>query len=93
MSLKEKEKIEAQREKDLARAFENILSQARTGTKRIKSVRKEALLYGFEKAYREKRFEDILTVGKKLDREIINTSGEINDFIEIALVKTGKDEY
>jgi len=86
----EREGIEFRREKELQKSFEKILELALTGTKKIKDVRKEAVAYGFTKAYQEKRFTDIITVAKKLDKEILETNSEINDFVDIAQLKVGE---
>jgi len=87
MTKKEKETVEEQREKDLAKTFDAILNDARSG-KRLKEVRKEAVIHGFTKAYQQKRYEDILTVAKRLNKKIIENNSEISDFIEIARFKT-----
>ncbi|NSW83905.1 MAG: DNA methylase [Syntrophothermus sp.] len=87
----EKEAIEAQRERELARAFDRLLAEARSGVKRLKGVRKEALIFGFTRAYREKRYEDILAVARKLEPALLETNSEINDFVEIARLKTGEE--
>lgn len=86
MTEKEKEAVGEQREKDLDKAFDDILNDARSG-KKLKEVRKEAVIYGFTRAYQQKHYEDILTVAKHLDKKIIENNSEINDFIEIAKLK------
>ena len=87
----EEEKIEAQRQRDLLRSFEQIVNKARTSTKRIKGVRKEALIAGFTLAYQEKRYQDIVDVAKRLDAKIIEENSQINDFVEFARFKTGEE--
>ncbi len=87
----EKLTIEDQRERELARAFERLLAEARSVGKKLKEVRKEAVSYGFTKAYQEKRFEDILTVAKKLDHKMLQANSELNDFVEIARLKLGEE--
>ncbi len=72
------------RNRTLKREFETLLIQAQTEKKKIKLVRKEALVYGFELCYKDKRFADILTIAKKLDKKILENSGELNDFVEAA---------
>ncbi len=86
----EQETVEMQREKELHRAFESLLTEAQTSKKRLKSVRKEALKYGFTKAYQEKRFADILRVANKLDNKIMEENSDINDFVEVARIKMGE---
>ena len=88
-SVKEKEAVTEQRDKDLAKAFEQLLAEARGGGKKVKSVRKEAIHFGFTRAYQEKRFADILTVAKKLTPAILEANSELNDFVEIARLKSG----
>jgi hypothetical protein len=86
----ERDGIESRRERELQKAFEKILEQSLSGAKKIKNVRKEAITYGFTKAYLEKRFVDIITVAKKLDKEILENNSEINDFVDIAELKVGE---
>ena len=49
-------------------------------------MRKEALVFGFEVCYKNKRFKDILTLEKRLDKKIIENSSELNDFVEAAKI-------
>jgi len=86
----EKRELEARRQQRLLREFEDILERAKQDKrKRLKDVRKEAVLAGFAQCYREKRFEDILRVGRKLHKRIVESSTEIYDFIDIAEAKVG----
>lgn len=87
----EERKIEAQRQRDLLRSFDQIINAARSSTKRIRGVRKEAIILGFTQAYQEKRFQDIVDVAKRLNPKIIENDFQINDFVEFARLKTGKD--
>jgi len=75
------------REKILLREFESLLIKVQTEKKKIKEVRKEALLYGFEVCYKAKRFKDILTVAEKLDKLLLENSGELNDFVEASQIQ------
>jgi len=88
-SDRERDSVEERREKELLKVFEKLLEEAHTSKKKIKEVRKEAVALGFTKAYQEKRFGDILTVAKKLDKKILENNSEINDFVEIAELKVG----
>lgn len=92
LTEKEKEAKEEQSEKELFKAFDKVLNEAKTGTKKIKTVRKEAIKLGFTKAYQEKRFQDILTVAERLKPSILEDNSEINDFVDIARLKMG-DEF
>lgn len=90
--LTDKERIEKEEmnEKELLKAFDKILLQARSSSKKIKSIRKEAIKLGFTRAYQEKRFGDILVMAGKLDKDILENNSEINDFVEIARMKAGE---
>ncbi len=87
----EREDVESRRERELQKSFENILELSLKGAKIIKDVRKEALLYGFTKAYQERRFADIMTIGNILDKKILENNSELNDFVEIAMLKMGEE--
>ena len=91
LTEKEKEAKEEQSEKELLKAFDKVLTEAKTGSKKIKTVRKEAVKLGFTKAYQEKRFQDIITVADKLKPSILEDNSEINDFVDIARLKMGDD--
>jgi DNA modification methylase len=83
-SINESNEINSRREKALLREFESLLIKAKTEKGKIKLVRKEALLFGFETCYKTRRYQDILTVTSKLDKAIIENSAELNDFVEAA---------
>ena len=89
--LTDKERIEKKEknERDLLKAYDKVFLQAKSSNKKIKTIRKEAIKLGFTKAYQEKHFDEILIVAKKLDKKITDYSSEINDYIEIAMMKTG----
>lgn len=87
MTEKGKEVGADQREKDLDKSFVAILNDTCSG-KRLKEVRKKAVVYGFTEAYQQKHYENILTVAKRPNKIIIENNSEINEFIEIARLKT-----
>lgn len=72
------------RNRTLKKEFETILIEAQNNKSKIKIVRKEALFFGFELCYKTKRFEDILTIAKKLDKSILENNSELSDFVEAA---------
>jgi DNA modification methylase len=72
------------RERALMREFEGLLLQATTEKGRIKTVRKEALNHGFEICYKNKRYADILTLSKKLDKTILENDGDFRTMVEAA---------
>lgn len=88
LSESEKAEVEKNHGKELERAFNRLLKQAKEGKGKIKNVRREALVYGFTKCYQDGRYQDILTVAEKLYKSTLESSGEIMDFIDIARIKT-----
>jgi DNA modification methylase len=83
------ERLEKERQQRLLRLFHDYLRQAQSGQK-LTDVRKEAVLTGFMHAYRAKRFHDIITLGQKLNKSLVENSAEIFDFIEIAETKANQ---
>ena len=86
-SESEKISISEKREKALMKEFESLLIEARTSKKKIKTVRKEALAFGFESCYKQNRFSDILTIAKRLDKKITENNADLSEFVEIAQIK------
>ena len=83
----EKLTVNQKRERELMREFESILLEAKASKKKIKEVRRQALLYGFEQCYKQNRFGDILAVSKRLDNSILENNSDITEFIEVAEMK------
>jgi DNA modification methylase len=81
--------LEKRRQERLLRQFNDYLNTARAG-QRLKEVRLEAVVAGFTECYRQNRFEDILAVGKKLNKRLIEESADLFDFIDIAEAKLAK---
>ena len=78
--------LEKKRHERLLRQFEEYLNTARANQK-LKEVRLEAVIAGFTECYRSGRYKDILLVGKKLDKGILENSSDLYDFIDIAEAK------
>jgi len=78
--------LETRRQARLLHQFEEYLEAARAG-QRLKEVRKEALVAGFTEAYRAGRFQDILTVGHRLPKRLLESSPDLFDFVDIAEAK------
>ena len=77
----EKEEVRGKR---LMKEFNEIFDEAQSQRK-IKEVRKEALLYGLMKFYKEKDVEKIKFLGKRLDRNIIDSDDDISAIIDWAM--------
>lgn len=78
--------LEQRRLERLLRQFNEYLEAAQAGQK-VKEVRREAVLAGFTECYREGRFQDIVTLGHKLDKRLLEESPDVFDFIDIAEAK------
>ncbi len=87
LSEDEKQTLTQKRERELLREFDNLLLEAKASKRRIKSCRKQSVVFGFEHCYKSGRFQDILTLGQRLDPAIIETDLEISEFIDIARIK------
>ena len=87
-SEEEHNQITEKRQKHLLKEFETILIQAKNERKKIKEIRKEALTYGFERCYKDRRFNDILAIASKLQPSILENNGELSDFVEAAEIQT-----
>lgn len=83
----ERNHLKKHREKELEKAWEKILERAKNEGNKMKTVRKEALEYGFKKSYDEENYNDIILVGKKLHDSILEENSDITDFIDIAEIK------
>jgi DNA modification methylase/rubredoxin len=78
--------LEKKRQERLLRQFEEYLSTAKANQK-LKEVRLEAVIAGFTECYRSGRYKDILTIGRKLDKSLLENSTDLYDFIDIAEAK------
>ena len=88
LNKEEKQRINESREKELNKEFNLLLKRAKDQKGKIKTIRLEALLYGFTKLYKEERYEEILIVANQLYNTTLESFGEIMDFVDIAKLKT-----
>ena len=88
LNKEEKQRINESRQKELNKEFNHLLKRAKDQKGKIKTIRIEALLYGFTKLYKEERYEEILIVANKLYSTTLESFGEIMDFVDIAKLKT-----
>ena len=84
----EKEKIYKMKEKDLDTEFRKMLMKIEESKKKLKSFRKEALIHGLTKLYQKNEFKKILEITNKIQKNILESYGEIMDFVDIARLKT-----
>ena len=87
LSEEEKLSINQKRDRELQREFDVLLLEARGSKKKIKECRKQAVIFGFEQCYKNQKFQDILDIAARLDKNIIENDSEINEFIEVAEIK------
>lgn len=80
LERKEKEEV---RDKRLMKEFNEILLETQNNRK-IKDVRKESLLHGLMKIYKEKDVETIKSIGERLDKNLINSDDDISAIIDWA---------
>ena len=85
-SINEKKEREDVRNKRLIREFNDILQQAKAG-KKIKEVRKEAILHGLMELYNKRDVDQIKILGSKLDRKILESDDEVYAIIDWAMAK------
>ena len=76
------------REKELEKAWKKMFEKLTNEKKKIKNIRKEALLYGLQKCYDQENYKDILIVADKLHASILEENSDISDFIDIAMIKS-----
>lgn len=81
------DELQRRRQQRLLEQFHEYVQIARNGQK-LKEIRVEAVLAGFTDCYRAGRYSDILLVGRKLDRALVESNTDIYDFIDIAETKT-----
>ncbi|MEW6010361.1 MAG: DNA methyltransferase [Euryarchaeota archaeon] len=83
----EREEMQEVRDKRLSKEFNEILEETKKSKRKIKEVRKEALLHGLMKLYQEKDVEKIKLLGGRLDRKIIDSDDDISAIIDWAQYK------
>ncbi len=83
----ERPEIEEVRNKRLIKEFNEILEETQKSKKKIKEVRKEALLHGLMKLYKEKDIDQIKLLGDRLDRKIIDSDDDISAIVDWAMYK------
>jgi DNA modification methylase len=75
------------RDKRLIKEFNEILEETLKSKRKIKEVRKEALLHGLMKLYKEKDIDQIKLLGNRLDRKIIDSDDDISAIVDWAMYK------
>ncbi|MEQ6050786.1 DNA methyltransferase [Lysinibacillus capsici] len=77
------------REKTLLREFESYVEELNTHKKKLKQFRTEAIRAGFKKAWSEKNYEKIVTVGDRLPESVIQEDDKLLMYYDNAQVRLG----
>lgn len=81
--------LEKLREKALLREFDGYLEELENSKKKFKQFRMEAVRAGFKKAYSEKDFEKIVSVGDRLPESIIQEDDKLLMYYDNACIRLG----
>lgn len=79
--------LEKLREKTLLREFDNYVEELGTSKKKLKQFRTEAIRAGFKKAWSEKNYEKIVTVGDRLPEKVIQEDDKLLMYYDNAQVR------
>nr|WP_034748829.1 DNA methyltransferase [Halalkalibacter wakoensis] len=81
--------LEKLREKSLLREFDSYLEELAKNKKKLKQFRTEAIRAGFKKAWGEKDFEKIVTVGERLPESVIQEDDKLLMYFDNAQIRLG----
>jgi len=79
--------LEKLREKTLLREFENYVFELGTHKKKLRQFRTEAIRAGFKKAWGEKNYEKIVTLGDRLPETVIQEDDKLLMYYDNAQVR------
>lgn len=79
--------LEKLREKALLREFEHYVDELSTHKKKLRQFRTEAIRAGFKKAWSEKNYEKIVTVGDRLPETVIQEDDKLLMYYDNAQVR------
>ncbi|EMF0319049.1 TPA: DNA methylase [Enterococcus faecium] len=80
--------LEKLREKSLLREFGHYLDEINNSKKKLKVFRTEAIRVGFKKAWTEKEYQTIVTVGERLPEKVIQEDDKLLMYYDNALMRT-----
>jgi hypothetical protein len=81
--------LEKLREKSLLREFEGYVEELEKSKKKFKQFRTEAIRSGFKKAWSEKDYQKIVTVGDRLPGSIIQEDDKLLMYYDNAQIRLG----
>lgn len=79
--------LEKLREKTLLREFDHYVEELGHSKKKLKQFRTEAIRAGFKKAWSEKNYEKIVTVGDRLPEQVIQEDDKLLMYYDNAQVR------
>ena len=79
--------LEKLREKTLLREFDHYVDELGNSKKKLKLFRTEAIRAGFKKAWSEKNYEKIVTVGDRLPEQVIQEDDKLLMYYDNAQVR------
>jgi DNA modification methylase len=79
--------LEKLREKTLLREFDHYVEELGSSKKKLKQFRTEAIRAGFKKAWSEKNYEKIVTVGDRLPEKVIQEDDKLLMYYDNAQVR------
>lgn len=79
--------LEKLREKTLLREFDHYVEELGNSKKKLKLFRTEAIRAGFKKAWSEKNYEKIVTVGDRLPEQVIQEDDKLLMYYDNAQVR------
>ncbi|RID89029.1 DNA methylase [Peribacillus asahii] len=81
--------LEKLREKSLLREFEGYIEELEKSKKKLKQFRTEAVRAGFKKAWSDKDYQKIVTVGERLPESVIQEDDKLLMYYDNAQIRLG----
>ncbi|MCH6265332.1 DNA methyltransferase [Neobacillus citreus] len=81
--------LEKLREKSLLREFEGYIEELEKSKKKLKQFRTEAIRAGFKKAWSDKDYQKIVTVGDRLPESVIQEDDKLLMYYDNAQIRLG----
>src|SRR5699024_2827155 len=81
--------LERLRERALLREFEGYLQELESHRRQLRQFRTEAVRAGFKKAYSDRNFEQIVQVGDRLPKRILEADDKLLMYYDNASIRLG----
>lgn len=80
--------LEKLRERTLLREFAHYIEEISTSKKKLKTFRTEAIRVGFKKAWGDKDYQTIVSIGDKLPEKVIQEDDKLLMYYDNAVIRT-----